>query len=506
MLTKRQRRVIRMNNVGTQNSDAIQMNDIVSNNTVKEGVSVCISAWKTAEYIEECLDSVAAQTWFKNHDNWEILLGIDGCEETLDKVKQIMHKYKNLKVMMMDKNVGTYVTCNTIMKEARYEWLLRFDSDDVMPNNMIAKIFSNDLTHADVIRYLTKNFGIKKNTSLGYGSHLIRKQVFFNFGGYRNWRIAADYDLIYRIEPSVRVKIMKNVYYNRRVRNNGLQYSKETGMKSDLRSNLHKFIENETRLAPKIDMVISEYKAISSNDNIVSFIIPNRGGTHLQDVIDNINMIFNEYEKEIIIITQCDDELFKKGQLYNIGIKKSCGKWVVMCDNDIINFEKIDLFGEYKKNGCKPYLGFTYITQIEILGENNYKRGEKKLNKIGAGAFLFGNKNDFLKVNGFSNLYKGWGCEDNEISCRLCNNNKTNPTLKHLPRELGHITHPKRRDDDIFKQNLNIFYNRKNRKIENDGIKQTTFDVISDIVTNGIRYIDVINIGVVDDFKYKNLL
>ena len=33
---------------------------------------------------------------------------------------------------------------------------------------------------------------------------------------------------------------------------------------------------------------------------------------------------------------------------------------------------------------------------------------------------------DSVKVNGFSNLYLGWGCEDNEISCRLCNNNNIN--------------------------------------------------------------------------------
>ena len=130
------------------------------------GVSVCISAWKTAKYIEDCLDSVVAQTWFKDHDNWEILLGIDGCEETLAKVKEIMHKYKNLKVMMMDKNVGTYVTCNTIMKEANYEWLLRFDSDDTMPNDMIAKIFANDLNDTTIIK--NKHSDYTQTTSYDY--------------------------------------------------------------------------------------------------------------------------------------------------------------------------------------------------------------------------------------------------------------------------------------------------------------------------------------------------
>ena len=59
-----------------------------------KGVSICISAWKAQEYIEECLDSIYSQSWFKNHNEWEVLIGIDGCVDTLKKMNEIKHKYK----------------------------------------------------------------------------------------------------------------------------------------------------------------------------------------------------------------------------------------------------------------------------------------------------------------------------------------------------------------------------------------------------------------------------
>ena len=177
---------------------------------------------------------------------------------------------------------------------------------------------------------------------------------------------------------------------------------------------------------------------------MISFIIPNRNGKNLKDVINNINTIYNEYDKEILVINQCDTKPFKRGQILNIGLKECNGDWVALCDNDIIHFTKINLFDEYQKNNDSPYLGFKYITQIQIDENGDYVKQEKVLNETGAGAFLFGKKEDFIKVNGYSNLYIGWGCEDNEISCRLCNNNNSRPTLKHLDQELGHITHPKR--------------------------------------------------------------
>ena len=254
-----------------------------------EGISICLTAWKTADYIEECLDSIENQTRFKTHDNFEVLLGIDACEETLAKVKTIMHKYRNLRVFMMDKNVGTYVTSNTIMNEAYYEWVLRFDTDDVMPSDMISKIFQNNLDNIDVVRVNFHNFGENNQKGLGYGVHMVRRKIFTKFGGYRNWRIAGDYDFIYRIEPFTKSLILNNVFYNRRYRLNGLQYSPETNMKSKKRLELHEFIKNKSRNDAIIKIETNTYCEIYNNVNLsnnkICFIIPNRGGQHLNDVI-----------------------------------------------------------------------------------------------------------------------------------------------------------------------------------------------------------------------------
>jgi cellulose synthase/poly-beta-1,6-N-acetylglucosamine synthase-like glycosyltransferase len=103
----------------------------------KHGISIIITAYKAVKYIKETLDSILNQIWFNINDNWEILLGVDGCDETLNYLHSIRKNYKNLRIFMMKKNKGTYITSNTMMSIAKYDYLLRFDSDDIMNPNLI---------------------------------------------------------------------------------------------------------------------------------------------------------------------------------------------------------------------------------------------------------------------------------------------------------------------------------------------------------------------------------
>ena len=45
---------------------------------MEDGVSICITAYDSCDYIKECLDSVVSQTWFEDCNNWEIIVGVDG--------------------------------------------------------------------------------------------------------------------------------------------------------------------------------------------------------------------------------------------------------------------------------------------------------------------------------------------------------------------------------------------------------------------------------------------
>lgn len=243
--------------------------------------------------------------------------------------------------------------------------------------------------------------------------------------------------------------------------------------------------------------------------DLISFIIPNRGGIHLMSVIDNINEMYSMFKKEIIVIEQCDAEPFKKGQLFNIAIKRCNGEYVAMQDNDIIHFRTIRLFDVLKENNMKPYLGFTHTSQIPGP-KKPYIITDTRLRPSGYGAFLFGLTESFIKANGFSNLYIGWGSEDVEIGIRIADELLPNGLGKvfRVPQSLGHITHLSRcnRSDRNVQLNDWLFNTRHNRDYRLDGIEDTTYNLISDEVVNGVRWIRVDNIGVRQPFAYNDLL
>ena len=235
-----------------------------------EGISICISAWETAGYIEECLDSVANQTWFKDHDNWEILLGIDGCKKTLAKVNEIMHKYKNLKVMLMDHNVGTYVTCNTIMKEAMYEWLLRFDSDDVMYPNMV-EVLMEETKDKSVDMIIPRCFDGNKDMIWAEGQIFVKNKIFEKYGGFSSFRCGCDTEFRVRTKNHIKQISIQNTLFYRRPHNNSLTKSNDTKIGSEYREQVKKYIKEISPSKPIIKPKICLFECINFGKKIVSF-------------------------------------------------------------------------------------------------------------------------------------------------------------------------------------------------------------------------------------------
>ena len=233
--------------------------------------------------------------------------------------------------------------------------------------------------------------------------------------------------------------------------------------------------------------------------NLVTFLIPNRGGKDLDKVIKNINEVYSDLDKEIIVIQQDDNLPFMRGQLYNIGVKFAKGNYLALTDNDIYHFRKLPLFLIYE-NYHKPIIGFTWISQID------YNNGKPIITlteeRVGTGAFNFMRKEDFLNANGFSNLYIGWGAEDLDFMLRFNND------YVRVPQNLGHISHPRRLNTNKKNSDLNhtVLKSFKNRDYKLDGINQTTFDLVSDEQTSSYRLIKVKSISVVNDFKYNDII
>lgn len=214
-----------------------------------QSISICITAFKNPELIKETLDSVIQQTWFKTHNAWEILLGIDADKTTLEYVKKIMCNYKHLKVFMLKRNVGTYAVTNLLMSLAKYDYLLRFDSDDIMYSYCIGEIMDKFKDKSiDIVRFKFDNIGniahVYRNGNYAIGQIAMKKEVFNKFKGYRSWRCSADADFIKRTKKFVKsAEIYKSLFAMRYVKNS-LTNDPKTSLNSDYRKKYFNFINS----------------------------------------------------------------------------------------------------------------------------------------------------------------------------------------------------------------------------------------------------------------------
>lgn len=203
------------------------------------GVSVCITAYNATRFIKECLDSIEQQTWFRERDNWEILVGVDNDPETMRYLRKIMPNYRHIRVFMMNSNEGTYITINSLFYLAKYDYVVRFDADDIMNANCIEEAMSLRNMY-DFVRFKFRNFyefdfRWHHEVLIAHGIGMFRKSVIRHYGYFRPWRIAADTELLQRLKNFIRCGSTDSVVFQRRVYDGSLTTAQNTKMRSPLR-------------------------------------------------------------------------------------------------------------------------------------------------------------------------------------------------------------------------------------------------------------------------------
>ncbi len=188
---------------------------------------IIISAYKAQNFIEACLDAACKQG--------NVLLGIDGCPDTLEKVKKIRGKYDTLRVFNFPENKGIYMTLNALIDHVpEDELFMVFGADDVMHEGMVEKMARN-------MPCYSRHTGVM----------CISKELWNEMGGFRPWRVHADTDFIRRMRLKYTVPKIKKLYFRRR-HPNQLTKRKATGLKSKLR--------NEMRALTKANLESKEPK------------------------------------------------------------------------------------------------------------------------------------------------------------------------------------------------------------------------------------------------------
>ena len=153
---------------------------------------------------------------------------------------------------------------------------------------------------------------------------------------------------------------------------------------------------------------------------------------------------------DIYIFEQNNNLLFNRGQLFN-------SIFSIEIVYEYYIFHDVDLIPQDDVNYIREYLTPTHLSCY--VEQFNYKLLDNvtdyKLSKMFGGVIAI-SKEHFNLVNGFSNLYEGWGCEDNDMIRRIHNKHLR---IDRLPWTYKSLNHDR---NNIIYDNLinnNVIYN-----------------------------------------------
>lgn len=388
----------------------------LSVSTIKIPISIIITAYKTQDYIEECLDSIEKQSYFINNDNFEVLVGVDDCIDTYNKLQQIKHKYRNLQIYMMSENKGTYITTNTLINLVKNEDVIRFDSDDVMTINFTSEVIKdkkdNDIVLLGSLDLVNNQIG--KKFLITEGVIYFKKSVMDNIiGGYKPWICAADSELIRRVVNKVKISQIKKALFYRRIHINSLTQKNDTGYNSKIRESYRNKIKksyNDDEV--KIERVVNDITTNISFESEVSFIITAyKSEKFIEECLDSIEC--QKCKKEILIgVDSCQETLdaldkirYKYENIRIFWFPENSGTYILK--NTLAKYAKYDILSFFDsddimtKNYIKIKLSKLENHSIVRSMYTDFNENESIDVKYHSHGIMLINKNDFFDLNGF---------------------------------------------------------------------------------------------------------
>lgn len=189
-------------------------------------VSVIMSVYNGAKYLREAVDSILSQSFL----DFEFVI-IDDCSN--DNSPAILKEYSEqdsrVRVITNEFNLGLTKNLNKAVREARGEYLARFDCDDVsLPDRfkeqvefldknkncgmvgLWADVIDGNGKYLRTIKYPIANDELKKDlikyNPFFHPGIMMRKEALVNIGLYNeSWRFAQDYEMYFRMAKKYEV-------------------------------------------------------------------------------------------------------------------------------------------------------------------------------------------------------------------------------------------------------------------------------------------------------------
>jgi len=150
-----------------------------------------------------------------------------------------------------------------------------------------------------------------------------------------------------------------------------------------------------------IEMINKPEKSIPEKK--LAIIVPYRDReSHLKQFIPHMKKYLKNFNCQIFVIHQKNDKLFNRAALFNIGFHILKDKF------DYFSFHDVDFLPEAAD--------YSYPKMPAHL-PMYYSKNDYKMHKFFGGVVLI-TKEQFIKMNGFSNKYAGWGAEDDDLYLR----------------------------------------------------------------------------------------
>lgn len=304
-------------------------------------LSIIIGAYQAQNFIEECLNSISVSIAnCSGNFEFEILLGIDGCRDTLATTARLS-RVEHLKIFYFPQNNGVYIVKNSLLTIAQGDFVLFFDADDKMNPEMIQRCFE-----------LGAPLVIGED-----GVTFWKKSHFDLTGGFMPWRCAADTEHRIRFEriTGSQVPRCKTMFYYRKHKGS-ITNNADTSFASSLREKYKSIIDLDI-IPDKIKTKTAYFKNVLDMNKekiycgIASFPAREKSLEKvIQSILPQVDHLFvylNEYatipsfllNNPAITVYQsqnCSGDLGDVGKFYYLHANPDLSGYCLTIDDDLI--------------------------------------------------------------------------------------------------------------------------------------------------------------------------
>ena len=144
------------------------------NHPEKPLISIIIPCYNAEKYLHECLNSVLSQSY----ENWECLLINDGSKDKTFQILEEFSKVDNRFFVFSQENKGLSATRNVGVHNAKGDYLLFLDSDDLLTKNSLQS-FVNEVDKSEIITGITVTVNGENLDRISQLKHTKEASVFF---------------------------------------------------------------------------------------------------------------------------------------------------------------------------------------------------------------------------------------------------------------------------------------------------------------------------------------